>query len=195
MSPRIIEVDQTPEQPWKNGGGTTRELLCWPSQADWSLRISVAEITRDGAFSAFPNVIRYFAVLTGQGLWLGDRPTVITTDMQPIQFAGEIAPMCRLTNGPTRDLNVMARTGCTVLSFQMQSVDQQRPAVVDIAPGTNFIALFSVSPCNVAVNGNPITMPAMSLCIVPPSPKLLILVSAAGVSDARLYALCATLQR
>ena len=32
-------------QPWRNGGGITRELLAWPVASDqWALRVSVAQI-------------------------------------------------------------------------------------------------------------------------------------------------------
>ena len=30
--------------PWRNGVGRTRELLAWPTAADWLVRVSVAEI-------------------------------------------------------------------------------------------------------------------------------------------------------
>jgi uncharacterized protein len=94
--------------PWKNGGGITRELLAWPSAQDWSIRVSVADIARDGPFSAFPNVERHFAVLEGEGVELEGVGT-IRRDDQPVSFAGEAARGCRLLSGATRDLNVMIR--------------------------------------------------------------------------------------
>jgi uncharacterized protein len=94
--------------PWKNGGGITRELLAWPSAADWSIRVSVADIARDGPFSAFPNVERHFAVLEGAGVALEGVGT-IRRDDQPVSFDGEAARNCRLLSGATRDLNVMIR--------------------------------------------------------------------------------------
>jgi uncharacterized protein len=50
---RVIELAQVEPRPWRNGGGVTRELLAWPGGDDWALRLSVAEIERDGPFSAF----------------------------------------------------------------------------------------------------------------------------------------------
>lgn len=73
----MIGVDRVEPQPWRNGGGTTRELLAWPrGAAEWQLRISVADITRDGAFSRFDGIDRGFAVVDGAGvrccaLWVG----------------------------------------------------------------------------------------------------------------------------
>jgi environmental stress-induced protein Ves len=60
---RTMALGHASEQTWRNGGGSTRELLAWPEATDWQARISVAEITRDGPFSAFAGVQRWFAVL------------------------------------------------------------------------------------------------------------------------------------
>ena len=68
MSWSQISADQVQPQPWKNGGGSTRELLAWPHAHDWALRISVAAVERDGPFSAYPGVQRWLAVRMGIGL-------------------------------------------------------------------------------------------------------------------------------
>jgi uncharacterized protein len=107
-----LRVDDVPPQPWRNGGGQTRELLTWPpGQTDWQLRISVADIAADGPFSAFPGVQRWFVVLQGGGVQLGAGPARrrLTPDSPPFEFAGEDAPACTLLDGPTRDLNLMLR--------------------------------------------------------------------------------------
>ena len=69
--PVLVAAATVPAQAWRNGGGQTRELLAWPAQGDWQLRISRADIDRDGPFSAFPLVERWFAVLQGHGVVLG----------------------------------------------------------------------------------------------------------------------------
>ncbi len=43
--------------PWKNGGGETAEIAVFPPSADLSefgWRISMATVSSDGPFSAFP---------------------------------------------------------------------------------------------------------------------------------------------
>lgn len=102
-------MDDVPAQPWRNGGGSTRELLVWPSAGDWTVRVSVAEIDRCGPFSAYPGVDRWFAVLSGAGVLLNDQPRRVQDDV--LQFAGEAAPDCRLIDGPTQDFNLMHRRG------------------------------------------------------------------------------------
>ena len=120
----VVAADVAP-QPWRNGGGQTRELLAWPDANDWQLRISRADIGADGPFSAFPGVQRWFAVLSGAGVALqfaaGER--LVRQSDAPLQFDGAAAPGCRLLDGATQDLNLMARagTGC------MQQVQAGQP--------------------------------------------------------------------
>ena len=114
---RMVRLGDIAPQAWRNGGGRTRELLAWPSAELWSLRISVAEIDRDGPFSAYPDVHRWFAVVDGAGVVLsfdaGER--ICRRGGVPLSFDGREAPDCRLLDGPTRDLNLMARHGRSTL--------------------------------------------------------------------------------
>ena len=48
MMPRRIDANAVAPQPWRNGGGRTRELLAWPDAQAWSVRISLAEIEAEG---------------------------------------------------------------------------------------------------------------------------------------------------
>ena len=108
----VVDLASVPEQPWRNGGGGTRELLAWPPGDVWKCRVSVADITRDGGFSAFPGVERWFAVIDGAGVELdfawGRVP--LSAESGPCRFDGAAAPGCRLRAGPTRDLNLMVHT-------------------------------------------------------------------------------------
>lgn len=109
---RVLLADVA-AQPWRNGGGVTRELLAWPRAADWELRVSVATIEHDGPFSPFQDVDRWFAVIEGAGVelaWASGARALRPGD-PPLHFAGEAAPGCRLLQGPTHDLNFMHRRG------------------------------------------------------------------------------------
>jgi len=111
MNPHLVDLHACMPQPWRNGGGRTRELLAWPQPQDWQLRVSVARIDRSGPFSAFPGIWRGFAVLHGHGVVLdlpGGARTLTPADAA-IAFDGEAAPMCHLLDGPTEDLNLMVR--------------------------------------------------------------------------------------
>lgn len=113
MSLICICADDVAPQPWRNGGGTTRELLCWPDAQRWLARVSVADITRDGPFSPYPDLARWFAVIEGEGVVLsfGRVPQWVEVDEAPFRFDGSAAPGCQLIDGPTRDLNLMLRAG------------------------------------------------------------------------------------
>lgn len=109
MSWSIISAEQVAPQRWKNNGGWTRELLAWPHPAQWTLRISVADIEADGPFSAFEGVQRWFAVLSGHGVRLYDYE--LHPGSEILSFDGALAPDCELVEGPTRDFNLMHRRG------------------------------------------------------------------------------------
>ena len=108
----VVDLASVPEQPWRNGGGGTRELLAWPPGAAWQCRVSVAYITRDGGFSAFRGVERWFAVIDGAGVELdfatGRVP--LSAESEPCRFDGAAPPGCRLLAGRTRDLNLMVHS-------------------------------------------------------------------------------------
>lgn len=109
---RLVNLQDVPLQPWRNGGGVTQELLAWPHAADWLLRISVARISSSGPFSAFPGTLRWFTVLSGEGVVLrfGRRRTMLTAGSEPLRFEGAAAPDCDLLDGPTQDLNLILRS-------------------------------------------------------------------------------------
>jgi uncharacterized protein len=111
MTHGIVRWDDVSPQPWKNGGGITRDLLTWPSAQAWGIRISVADIERDGPFSHYGGIERLFAVLEGNGVTLafdddGSRRRMTPAD-PPLRFDGGRAPHCTLIDGVTRDLNVL----------------------------------------------------------------------------------------
>lgn len=131
MSIQVVELQSAQPTPWKNGGGTTRDLLAWPPDAaSWHLRISVAEVARDGPFSDFSGIDRWFAVLQGAGVALqlaGERHEV-RLGAPPLHFDGALAPMCWLLAGPTSDLNLLVRR------------DSGTGSMIDARPGDDWVS-------------------------------------------------------
>ncbi len=113
MSWNVVELGDVRPTPWHNGGGMTRELLAWPRSSDWTVRVSVAEVTRDGPFSQLPGVRRWFAVLSGGGvrLRLDSATHELDARATPFEFDGGARIGCELLAGPTRDLNLMLKAG------------------------------------------------------------------------------------
>jgi len=111
---RQIALADTPPTPWKNGGGTTRELLAWPTPQNWTLRLSVAQVDADGPFSRFDGITRWFAVLAGAGVRLhmpdAGQTHSLDASSSPLAFDGALAVDCTLIDGPTQDFNLMARS-------------------------------------------------------------------------------------
>ena len=113
MSWQLISLEATPSQPWRNGGGVTRELLAWPDAVDWRVRMSVADVQSDGPFSRFDAIERWFAVLAGEGvvLRIDAEEHRLTPASEPLRFDGAAAVHCSLIAGATRDFNLMAPPG------------------------------------------------------------------------------------
>ncbi len=113
MSWNIVRLDEVAPTPWKNGGGTTRELVAWPNSGQWVWRMSVAEVKQGGPFSSFQGVQRWFAVLSGARVTLDvvDAEHLsshsITRDSAPFCFDGAATVNCHLLGGVTQDFNLM----------------------------------------------------------------------------------------
>lgn len=98
--------------PWKNGGGTTREIIAHPSDTtDFDWRLSIADIQVDGPFSSFPGYARTIMLLEGDGmrLHIDDAPAVTMNEkFRPLDFDGSSETYCTLTGGPIRDFNIIS---------------------------------------------------------------------------------------
>jgi environmental stress-induced protein Ves len=157
---RVVQMVHVAPQPWKNGGGITRDLLAWPSATDWLLRISVAEVARSGPFSAYPGITRWFAVLQGEGVVLrfADRVHTLAPGSQPLRFDGAEAPGCDLIQGPTLDLNLLASSSAG--RADMRPVLSGVPWV----GGAPLRAMFTTKAARLKVAGQARTdLPAFSL--------------------------------
>jgi environmental stress-induced protein Ves len=110
MAWRLITVDSLVPTPWKNGGGTTREVLKFPPDStidtfDW--RISLASVATPGPFSLFPQIDRTLLVTDGAGIEL--ESFALTPSDEPFSFPGEHPYHATLIDGPIADFNVMTR--------------------------------------------------------------------------------------
>ena len=116
MNVERIDLNRIAPQPWKNGAGLTREIAFGgASNAAFDWRLSVAEVERDAAFSAFPGIARCIVLLRGAGMRLrshdGSVDHALTQPLLPFRFAGDVALDATLVEGPCTDFNVMTRRG------------------------------------------------------------------------------------
>ncbi|MBO9737801.1 HutD family protein [Xanthomonas axonopodis pv. begoniae] len=70
LSSRVIPANEYRRERWRNQLGWTREILRLGDTAQWALRLSIAEIEQDAAFSAFPGIDRELVLLRGNGMRL-----------------------------------------------------------------------------------------------------------------------------
>lgn len=103
-------------QPWKNGGGVTREIAAFPPDSgldSFAWRVSIAEVAQDGPFSLFPGIDRTLTVLSGEGIALdvAGRTSRLRPGETPYSFPGDQPASSTLLGGPVTDLNVMSRRG------------------------------------------------------------------------------------
>jgi uncharacterized protein len=127
---RKIALADVPSVLWRNGGGHTRELIAWPDAAAWTLRLSVALVERDGPFSAWPGVVREFALLDGAGVvlrWPDGRAVALHAGDGALRFDGADAPHAHLVGGTTRDLNLMTRDDTRARLIRNDGSMQRRP--------------------------------------------------------------------
>ena len=102
--------------PWRNGGGTTREVACHPPGAGidaFIWRASMAQVEQAGPFSHFPGIDRILTILSGTlSLQVQNAATInLTAASPPHAFPGDIPCLGTPLGGAVTDLNVMTKRG------------------------------------------------------------------------------------
>ncbi len=143
---RILRRPSYRAMPWKNGGGTTYEVLTEPADSgfdDFQLRLSMAVVATSGPFSAFGGIDRTLTVIDGRvKLAVAGRPPVVLSAVSdPMRFSGDDTASGELSSGPALDFNVMTRRSCgrhavTRLVANNSSTTYQRQS--------NWTAIFTV---------------------------------------------------
>jgi uncharacterized protein len=107
---RLVPTSALHKQPWANGAGTTTVIASGPDETNWQWRLSIADITQDCAFSAYPDTRRQFVSLDAPiHLHFDDQREIALLRLSVTHFDGADAPHARLPEGPTRAFNLMLR--------------------------------------------------------------------------------------
>jgi environmental stress-induced protein Ves len=121
ISFQVIRAADCPHVPWRNGGGTTREIAVFPPDAGietFLWRLSMARVEVIGPFSAFEGIDRTLAVLDGTLALTGpDLAVRLDASAAPHSFDGSARVVGEPLGGPVLDLNSMVRRGrfaCTM---------------------------------------------------------------------------------
>lgn len=136
---RVIPANEYRRERWRNQLGWTREICTSAEGDDWDWRLSIAEIERDAAFSAFPGIDRELVLLSGNGLRLRFDDGEVH-DLHPphdkVRFAGERGVNGELLDGPTHDFNLMWRRDR--VAAQLWHRPLVGPMVIFAEPGTTW---------------------------------------------------------
>jgi hypothetical protein len=100
--------------PWKNGQGSTLELVIDPPEAGLSgtpflWRLSIATVSASGPFSRFPGYERHIMLIEGNGMTINANMDGLfeLVPLKPVVFSGDWHVTGHLTDGPVRDFNLM----------------------------------------------------------------------------------------
>lgn len=107
---------------WANGRGTTRELARGSS---W--RLSIAELTEDAPFSAFPGFDRLFILVSGRVRLIVDGEVTRMKSGDTLTFSGE-ADVGVAVDDPAQAVNLMVGRGG--IGFETRSLS----GVLDLTP-------------------------------------------------------------
>ena len=121
---KITSPDDFITMPWRNGLGSTIEVLKHQPGDSFQWRLSMADVTEDGAFSDFSGYDRCLILINGAGLTLKDDKSqkwALARQLDSAHFKGEDFIDARLHDGPIRDFNLMTRRqNCSAKVFTSQ---------------------------------------------------------------------------
>ncbi|MBX3228668.1 MAG: HutD family protein [Labilithrix sp.] len=126
---RVILPSEHRRMPWKNGGGTTTEVLVEPGVEDtarFRWRVSIADVASDGPFSRFDGYERHIVLLDGAGMTLdaGAHGRIELARHVPRTFSGDWEVTGSLKNGPVRDFNLIVDRARATAELDVRTVTQ-----------------------------------------------------------------------
>ena len=105
---KIVTRDALIDVPWKNGGGTTRNIAKGMSADQVAWTISRADVAQDGPFSDFEGLMRVLTVVSGGEMTLVSQDASFhAVPWRPLAFDGGLKIHAQLQDGPLTDLNLM----------------------------------------------------------------------------------------
>jgi environmental stress-induced protein Ves len=104
--------------PWRNGRGVTLEIAREPATgAEFTWRLSLANIDEDGDFSAYPGYSRALALVVGESLHLrfrGHGHSHLSPSRRGTRFEGEWQTHCAIPKGRCTDLSLIVHKASAV---------------------------------------------------------------------------------
>lgn len=154
--PRLLRADTHRVEPWRNGGGVTREIASEAEGGAFAWRLSLAAMTADGPFSRFPGVDRMLSVVDGAGIALACGKEPEQTSLRggpPLAFPGDAATTARLLDGPVTILNLMSLRGRW--TQRLAAARALEPAPI---PGDRAFLVCIAGPATIRLGGDATTL-------------------------------------
>jgi len=136
---RIVPAEYR-QMPWRNGGGTTTEIVVVTEGERFVHRVSIADVASDGPFSRFDGYDRHIMLLAGRGMTLdagGHGIIELREPLAPRVFSGDWAVVGTLVDGPVRDFNLIVDRARATASLGVCELAD--PATLAGASGTTCI--------------------------------------------------------
>jgi environmental stress-induced protein Ves len=164
----IMEPASFRAMPWRNGLGTTIELLKQdlPDGEGFAWRLSMADVTTNGTFSNFSGYDRTLLLLEGNGLTLDCDGAIhrLEKPLQSARFSGDDQTFATLHDGPVKDFNIMVqRQHC---SARVSSALHPDESVLDV--DGDILLVYAVDG-ELSLSGPEISVPVIPpghLCVV-----------------------------
>ena len=125
----VLQYDDYPVVPWKNGQGVTRDFIMHqPDDSGFDWRLSLADVGQSGPFSDFGGYDRTITLLDGAGFDLNFDSGIskrLDTRYAPYDFDGGASLYCELLGGAAKDLNLMTKQGRVSARWNVITVDEK----------------------------------------------------------------------
>lgn len=133
---RLLTPADYRRMPWRNGGGTTTEIVVEhassaagaPAGERFLYRVSLADVASDGPFSRFDGYDRHIMLVEGAGMTLDCGPhgtLALDAPFTPRAFSGDWDVHGRLTAGAVRDFNLIADRARSTSSLACREVGER----------------------------------------------------------------------
>jgi uncharacterized protein len=179
----IIRYAELKAHPWRNGGGVTREVARHPRTPSaqtalqntaqdnaWDWRVSIAEVSKAGPFSAFAGMDRVLTVIDGELLLLSvDGAEHPLEKYRPFRFSGDAASAGALPTGDIRDLNVITRNGA--FKGYTSIIELSKKRAHPVFEGQFGILLQGQGTVSPGTAGGPAPVPTAPAAAVAPEPE------------------------
>ncbi len=124
--------------PWRNGGGTTTELVVAPGER-FRFRASIADVRESGPCSRFDGYDRHIMIVEGKGMTLacGAHGDLELESFVPRLFSGDWDVHGTLRAGPVRDFNWIVDRSKVRSALEVRLLDAR--AMVHVPPGSTCV--------------------------------------------------------